>query len=232
MKFVERENEIIKIIKKLSEAKLDFIVVGGYAVSSLAKHRFSVDCDLVVKKIDIEKFKEILETEGWKKMIEKRGFDQTYGGWFENFEKRIDNLPITVDLLVESIVSRTTNASWGFEYVKKHSTMASVSGIELHTGCRVPEKELLVAMKIHSARKTDIRDVIMLKDADWEKVFNHSKRGDIKILKDQIEKIVKSLEDKSLVDSLKGVFTLTKDVSRDIEQTRKKLEWLDKKIEV
>ena len=110
--------------------------------------------------------------------------------------------------------------------------MASVSGIELHTGCRVPEKELLVAMKIHSARKTDIRDVIMLKDADWEKVFNHSKRGDIKILKDQIEKIVKSLEDKSLVDSLKGVFTLTKDVSRDIEQTRKKLEWLDKKIEV
>ncbi len=232
MKFIERENEIIKIINKLNEAKLDFIVIGEYAVSSLAKHRFSVDCDLLVQKNDIKNFKKVLENEDWKKHIEKKGFDRTYGGWFENFEKKIDDLPITIDLLIESIVSRTTNASWSFEYVKKYSTIARVSGIELYSECRVPEKELLVAMKIHSARKTDIRDVIMLKDADWEKVLKHSKRGDIKILKNQITEIIKSLEDKNLVDSLKGVFRLTEDVNRDIEQTKRKLEWLDKKIEV
>jgi hypothetical protein len=232
MKFIERENEIIKTIKKLSESKLDFIVVGGYAVSSLAKHRFSVDCDLVVQKNHIEKFRKILEDDNWKRHVEKKDFDQTYGGWFESFEKKIDGLPITIDLLIGSIVCRNTNASWSFEYVKRHSTIANISGIELRTECRVPEKELLVAMKIHSARKADIRDVIMLKDSDWEKVLKHSKRGDVKILKDQITRIVKSLENKSLVDSLKGVFTLTEDVNRDIEQTKKKVEWLNKQIEV
>ena len=56
MEFIERENEILRTIKSMVEARLDFIVVGGYAVSALARHRFSVDCDIVVpkKKVDFE----------------------------------------------------------------------------------------------------------------------------------------------------------------------------------
>ncbi len=38
MKFIERENEIIRILKKLSDFRI--IVVGGYAVSARAKLRF------------------------------------------------------------------------------------------------------------------------------------------------------------------------------------------------
>ena len=50
MEFVRRQNEIFRVLKKLTEEKLDFVVVGGYAVSGLAKHRFSVDCDIVLPK--------------------------------------------------------------------------------------------------------------------------------------------------------------------------------------
>jgi hypothetical protein len=51
MEFIKRENGILRIIKGMTEAELDFVVVGGYAVSALAKHRFPVDCDIVAPSI-------------------------------------------------------------------------------------------------------------------------------------------------------------------------------------
>ena len=35
-----RENEILRIIKSFGKSKLEFILVGGYAVSALARQRF------------------------------------------------------------------------------------------------------------------------------------------------------------------------------------------------
>ena len=50
MEFVNRENEILRTLDSLVEEEVDFVVVGGYAVSGLGKHRFSVDCDIVISK--------------------------------------------------------------------------------------------------------------------------------------------------------------------------------------
>jgi len=49
--FVERENEILKTIRAFADAGLDFVVVGGYAVSGLGRHRFSVDLDVVIDSL-------------------------------------------------------------------------------------------------------------------------------------------------------------------------------------
>jgi len=38
--FVERENEILKTISAFADAGLDFIVVGGYAVTGLGRIGF------------------------------------------------------------------------------------------------------------------------------------------------------------------------------------------------
>lgn len=231
MEFIERENEILKTIKSLMETKLDFIVVGGYAVSALARHRFSVDCDIVIPKEKLEEFEKILEKENFKKHVEKVGFDKTYAGEFVSFRKSVDNLPITVDLLVGSLVCRATDASWSFEYIKKHSVEAKIPSIEFSVVCRIPERELLMAFKVHSGRRADIRDVIMLTEsADSEKIVNHLKRGNMKSLKDQIDKIISALEDKNLVDSLKGVFTMTADVKKQIENTKKIIDNILKRI--
>jgi predicted nucleotidyltransferase len=225
MEFIERENEILRTIRTMADSGFDFVVVGGYAVSALARHRFSVDCDIVVSKKRIEDFKNSLEKEGFTKNIEKAGFDEIYAGEFLRYKKEVSRLPIAVDLLVGSLVCRATQASWSFEYVKKHSITASISGAEASVNCRIPERELLIAFKIHSARRADVRDVVMLREnADLEKVLSHLRKGNIDALKEQIKKIIAALEDKNLVDSLKGVFTLSVDVKKQIENARKYVE--------
>lgn len=225
MKFIKRETDILKALKTLVETKLDFVVVGGFAVSSLTRHRFSVDCDIVVARRELEKLERILEREGFTKHVERAGFDEVYGGEFTSYKKEVEELPVTFDLLVGSLVCRATDAAWSFDYIKKHSIQANIAGIETSVACRVPEKELLIALKIHSARKADIRDVVMLRErADFEKVLKHLRKGREEALRDQIIRVIQALKDPRLVDSLKGVFTLSIDVTKQIESTRKEME--------
>lgn len=225
MAFIEREKEILRVLTRLVGARLDFIVVGGHAVSALARHRYSIDCDVVIKKKEMEEFENILTREGFTRHTERAGFDEVYGGEFVSYRKEVDRLPVTFDLLVGSLVYRTTDAAWSFDYIRRHSIEANVLGIETSVSCRVPEKELLIAFKVHSGRKADVRDMVMLREnADFKKVLDHLKRGRIDALRDQINNIIEALKDEKLVDSLKGVFTLTADVKRQIENTRKDME--------
>lgn len=218
MELVERENEIMNILKKIEN--MDFILVGGYAVSSLTVHRFSVDCDIVVSK-SLNAIKALLEQEGYALSVRKTGFDMVYGGEFENYTKKIKKLYVGVDLMINALVSRDTNASWSYEYIKKHSIEANIGAVT----CAVPEKELLIAMKIHAGRKADIRDIIMLLEGcDHDKILKHLKRGDMELLKARLGAILETLDDKKLVDSLKGAFRLKQSVEKDISTTRKLLE--------
>ena len=231
MEFVKRENEILTTLNSLLEEELDFVVVGGYAVSGLGKHRFSVDCDIVISKKEKGKTELVLERFGFGRDIEKTGFDGTYAGEFVRYKKKVGELPVTFDLIIESLVCRTTNAAWSFEYMKKHSVKAAVTGIEMLADCMIPEKELMIAFKIHSARRTDVRDIIMMmENSDFDKVLTHLRRGKEELLKTQISSIIEMLNDVKLVDSLKGVFTLTVDVRKQIEETRKFLEKILKRL--
>jgi len=231
MKLIERENEIIKLIRQLVESKLDFIVVGGYAVSALAKHRFSVDCDIVIPKKELAAIKNLLKKIGYRKKIEKTGFDTIYGGSFASYTKKVNDLPVTIDVLVGSLVNRSTEVSWSFEYIQQHSLIATISSIQNSVEWKIPKRELLIAMKIHSARRADIRDVIMLDEkVDWLEVLKHLNRGKLEVLKYQINSILKALHDEKLVDSLKGVFTLKQDVNDMIIKTIKEVEMLREKL--
>lgn len=99
--------------------------------------------------------------------------------------------------------------------------------------CRVPERELVIAFKIHSARRTDVRDTVMLmEDSDMSKVITHLRRGKAEVLKKQVSDIIEMLNDKRLIDSLKGVFSLTIDVRKQIIDVRKKMENLSKELSI
>jgi len=221
MKFIERENGIIEVMKKL--AGFNIIVVGGYAVSARAMHRFSVDCDIVIRKDDLEKIAGVLAGEGFERTVTREGFDNEYGGEFVRYAKKIDGLPVSIDLLVSSLVCRTTGASWGFDYMLGNSDRVIIAGVESSIECTVPSRELLLAFKIHSARKTDLRDIVMLRDADWNAVKNHLNRGDMAVLKRQIESMISVLDDKDLIDSLKGEFQLKGDAGKMMRDTKRKL---------
>jgi len=233
MKLVERENEILRTIRRLKEENLDFIVVGGYAVSALARHRFSVDCDLVAPQEQKTKFEEALKREGFSKHVQKAGFDAAYGGEFVSYVKKVDDLPVTVDLLVGSLVCRATDASWSFDYIKKSSVIAAVPGFGVSVDCRIPERELLIAFKLHSGRRADVRDFVLLREgADRDRVLKHLKRGDEQRLNGQIAAVLRALGDRNLVDSLKGVFTIDVAVVKLIDNAKKDLQNIAQRLKL
>ena len=57
---LEREQEVMRILALFLDKDLDFVVVGGYAISTYKK-RFSIDLDVVVKEEDLKKFEKLLE---------------------------------------------------------------------------------------------------------------------------------------------------------------------------
>lgn len=55
---LEREQEVMKMLNLLLDRKLDFIVVGGYAISTYKK-RFSIDLDIVIKEDNLKDFEKL-----------------------------------------------------------------------------------------------------------------------------------------------------------------------------
>lgn len=227
MAFVDRENEVLRVLGVLATSGPEFVVVGGCAVSALARHRFSVDCDLVVRHRDLKRLDVILRQEGFAKAAQQSGFDETYGGTFIRYTKKVAELPVSVDLLVDALVCRETTGGWSFDYILSQSAQALVPGIQLSVTCRIPQRELLIAFKLHSARKADVRDVVLLGDAaDWRTVAQHVRRGDEGKLALSLRRVLTDLEDQRLVPSLKGVFSLKADVAAGIARTRREVQKL------
>ncbi len=179
---LEREQEVMKILNLFLDKKLDFIVVGGYAISTYKK-RFSIDLDIVVKEEDLENFEKILEKDGYALHYEKE-IALLYGENFKRFRKTMKNLPVDVDLLINGLVCRATDATWGLDYIKRHSVKRKLNNSEFLT----PERELLIAMKLHSGRLSDIRDVVALMPCNLEKLERHIQKGDLNRLRESIRK--------------------------------------------
>jgi hypothetical protein len=154
-----REEEIIKTLSSLPRA---FVVIGGYATSALSAHRFSVDCDIVVPRKELREFRNQLKREGYSKQKSTTGFDRIYGGAAEIYSKRIKSGMVSVDLFVDSVASRKTGAAWSYEYIRSNFGETTISGVRDSASVLVPSKELLMAMKLHSGRDADVRDIAML----------------------------------------------------------------------
>jgi len=211
---LEREQEIMKILNLLLEKEFDFIVVGGYAISTYKK-RFSIDLDVVVKAEDLEKFEKILQKEGYVLHYEKE-IALMYGENFKRFMKKLNNLPVNIDLLINGLISRTTYATWGLDYIKRNSVKRKLNNSEFLT----PEKELLIAMKFHSGRLSDIRDIVALMPCNKEKLKQHLLNGDIKKLKQSMRKQSSFLNSPQFDDSFKGIFGPFSYNEKDVQATK------------
>jgi len=211
---LEREKEIMKILNLFLEQGLDFIVVGGYAISTYKK-RFSIDLDLVIKESDLKKFENLLTKKGYKLSYDKK-IALIYGEEFKRFVKKIKGLPVSIDFLINGLVSRATDSTWSFDYVKKHSKKRKLNDSEFLT----PEKDLLVAMKFHSGRLSDIRDVVALMPCNEDNVRKHISKGNIGKLKSTIKKQQEFLNKPQFDDSFKGIFGIHMYKEEDVEKTK------------
>ena len=212
---IKKENDIFEILQKFIDSNLDFILVGGYAVSAF-KHRFSVDADIIVKSENLRDFENILKKQGFKKTITKQ-LENTYSSKFIRYEKE----HASVDLLIDALASRTTNASFSYELIFNNSIKKRIIGIEKEVIARIPIKELLIIMKLHSGRLTDFRDIAALaKETDLELIKKFLFIGNLKILEENLSKLHKVVNDKNFIDSFKGVF-VEKKFDIDFEQVKK-----------
>lgn len=212
---LERENEVLRLIGFFMENKLKFIVVGGYAVSTYKK-RFSIDLDIVVKEEDVSKFEELLLKEGYSLCYEKE-IALLYGENFKRMRKMMSNLPVDVDLLINGLVSRTTDATWSFENIEKNSQERKLDNLEFIT----PIRELLISMKMHSGRLSDIRDIVALMPCDKDKLREFLLRGNLNNLKDSIKKQFSFLEKPQFDDSFKGIFGIKAYNKNEIDFAKK-----------
>ncbi|MBI1972756.1 hypothetical protein HYS50_01995 [Candidatus Woesearchaeota archaeon] len=220
---LEREKEIIRLLHILLDLKLDFIVVGGYAVATYKK-RFSVDLDLVIKEEDLQKFEALCLKEGYI-----AGYDKDihilYGEKFKRYVKTMKGYKVYIDFLINGLVSRSTDATWGFEYVKKHATKGTVEGVEFP----MPERELLIAMKFHAGRLGDMRDIVALMPCDMQKLEKHITKGDRKKLMENMNRQEKFLKKPQFDDSFKGIFGVRVYNHKDVEETVKVMATLQEK---
>lgn len=212
---IKKENNIFSILQKFIEGKLEFIIVGGYAVSSF-KHRFSVDADIVIKEENLESFENILKKEGFKKTINKE-LENIYSSKFVRYEKDF----ASIDLMINALASRTTSASFSYDLLLNNSSKRKITGIEKEIIAVVPSREMLIVTKIHSGRLTDFRDIAALAGgSDLNKIKKFLFIGNTKEVNKNLKELNRIVNDKKFEDSFKGVF-IEKKFDTDLKQVER-----------
>ena len=232
MKIEEREKTCLELLPKLPKR---YVLIGGYAVSAFEFPRFSVDLDIVVSEKDFDTFSGILKTKGFSRLKEANDFAAVYMGKFVRFQKMVESLPVSVDLLVGMVQCRQTDAAYSFNYVWKNSEIRIVTGYGLRSSAesRVVDREMLMALKINSMRMSDQRDIISLcgGKVDTGKVAKHLARAPGDIIREHIGLLLSFLGNPKNRDSLKGVFVFSNSVLDGLlRKAQKTLEDIDKKL--
>lgn len=218
MSLSDREQELLTTLDALTDADLPYVLVGGWAVTAF-NQRFSTDVDLVVPKRAVVDYESFLVDRGYERTGE---YDTSgiYDGQFIQYSKDVGN-PVSIDLLVNALRCRQTDAEWSYRYLDQHAQPVTV-GRTLSVETRIPERELFLAIKLHSGRLTDARDVVAAAaDADFDRVETHLHRGDPAALAEQLASISEQLADESFVDAFKGEFQQQTVPDATIERVRK-----------
>jgi hypothetical protein len=214
-----REAEVIRILKVLSSESDSFVVIGGYAINALTSHRFSVDCDLVTDSKGLKKIDDILENEAYEALVGVQKHE-VYGIRMKKYVKRIGGKPVSVEIFPREVSCRQTNGKWSYTLIQKNSSRSRVIGMTDSTQALVPRRELLLAMKVHAGRDTDLRDVTMLSErVDWQNVADFSSTGNMKKVVQQVESAIATITTKEFANSLKAEFALRIDVGPLVSRT-------------
>lgn len=212
-----RETEIIRILRVLSQATNGFVLIGGYAVNAYSQHRFSVDCDLATDKDNIPIIDATLREDGYT--LRKSPARPSQGVIMKDYRKLVGGEPASVELFVNTVVSRTTRGTWTYKFIRENSTETMVVGVTDSTPSRVVERNLLVAMKLHAGRTQDFGDVVILSEGvDWKDVARCAACGLKEKLVGQIESAIREISSPKFVSDLKSTFAMRGDSTSLIKQ--------------
>jgi hypothetical protein len=204
MSLPERQSELIDTHHAVRTAKLPYVLVGGWAVSAF-QTRFTTDIDTVIPDTALDDYDTLLRDLGYEKQFEQ-DVSNEYEGRMIQYAKPVGENEVKFEALVDAIGCRQTDAEWSYRYLHEHSTIEALDVAEGLDG-RIPEPALLFAMKLHSGRKADTRDLVVISlRADFSRIERHVHRGNPEKLERQIEMVLNRLEEEGFEDSFKGVF--------------------------
>ncbi|QZP39320.1 MULTISPECIES: nucleotidyltransferase family protein [Halobacteriales] len=223
----DRSEALIEVLEELEQSEIGFVLVGGYAISQF-EPRFSTDLDLVIAPDDYDEVVAFLESRDFERTaeLEVPAEETIYNREIECFE-RTEGLPhpVGVDILVNGLGCRQTEAEWSFDYLRTHSSPTTISGGTRSTTARAAAGEVLVAAKLHSGRKTDLADVLAaIPSIDLDRVETHLHRGDADALRQQLSDAHAFIEEGGLDHRFKSLFGQSSASAEDIETL---LEFLD-----
>ncbi len=211
------DTEIIRILEALNGETDDFVVIGGYAVSAYGQHRFSVDCDLATNRNNIPIIDSALLRDGYE--LWKGRARPPIGVTTREYRKPVGQKYVSVELFVNTVVSRTTRGTWTYKFIRENSVEAIVVGATDSTPSRVANRNLLVAMKLHAGRTQDFRDVVILSEkVDWKTVARCAACGSKEQLIEQIESAIKQISSAQFASDMKSTFAMRSDPTVLIKQ--------------
>ncbi|MFB6360183.1 MAG: hypothetical protein ABEH59_02565 [Halobacteriales archaeon] len=200
----ERQEELIETHRAIQEAELPYILIGGWAVSAF-QPRLTMDVDMVIPSSALDEYERVLDGLGFEKELDP-DVSNIYDGRMIQFEKQVGENSIAFDALVAAVRCRQTDAKWSYEYLEKHSVRKPLKiapGLE----SRIPEPALLFALKLHSGRRADARDLVVIgSSVDWENIERHVHRGDLGQLRGNIDQVLAEIQKDQFRDSFHGVF--------------------------
>jgi hypothetical protein len=206
MSFHGRSDALVELLEELTREGREYVLVGGYAVSAF-NARFSTDLDIVVAPDSKAEFVDFLDSRGFEK-TDSHAKEWFYDTEVIEYEKRLTpQQPIGFDLLINGLGCRQTEAQWSFDYLYDHSRQQEVSGGTVKTTANVVDGPLLVAVKLHSGRETDLRDVLAVAEAiDLDAITPHLRRGNEDSLRDQLEGGLEILDSEGLKHGYRSDF--------------------------
>ena len=164
----------LDILKKLADSKIDFYLIGGWAIWCYNPYMKSKDIDIVVKEKDFWKLRNFLLDLGFRetaKVLEKKGFSMLWDGdkiEIDVYDKKIGKYDIE-DMVKGSIKNKIN---------KKLVYVISITNLFIL-------KSFTASERLGTAKgEKDLSDLLALldahyKDIEWEKI---EKRDILQIL--------------------------------------------------
>ena len=119
------------------------------------------------------------------------------------FNESLDAI-LVLDLKTQKFILSNQKALDLYNYTKEE--FKEITPKDLTLEFITPERELLIAMKFHSGRLSDIRDIVALMPCNKEKLKQYLLKGDIEKLKKCMKKQASFLDKPQFNDSFKGIF--------------------------
>jgi hypothetical protein len=200
----EREAELVDTFRAIQAEGLPHVLVGGWAVSAF-QARFTIDIDVVVPSDALDDYEAVLTDRGYSRVLDQ-DVSNVYEGRMVGYEADVGGNTVGFEAMADALRCRQTDAEWSYRYLEKHSTIRDLE-MAPEIEARIPDPALLFAIKLHSGRTADTRDLVVIaSEADLDQVDRHLHRGDKERLAKRIEQVLDRMTDENFEDSFKGVF--------------------------